>query len=211
MFKRAAIVYFAFASALHAQTIVVNDNITAVPRPEGIFFRISKGLNDALGIDCGPAGCFTSIVLQYDAGTLRSGVITLDEQSDWFHVRPGDVFSAATITAGQFPTILNRDPLQNGEVEVGPGEFYLGVRTGLGYSYFDNGNYGPPNRNAYGWVRLRPDNGVLTMVENVMSYNSRGIVVGTTTVVPEPASLATMGVGLLLAIWRLRLPRPADN
>jgi PEP-CTERM motif len=28
--------------------------------------------------------------------------------------------------------------------------------------------------------------GVLTMVKNVMSYDSRGIIVGTTTVVPEP-------------------------
>jgi hypothetical protein len=33
------------------------------------------------------------------------------------------------------------------------------------------------------------------MVENVMSYNSRGIVVGTTTVVPEPVSILSMAWG----------------
>jgi hypothetical protein len=201
MFRHVAVVYFAFVSALHAQTIVVDDNITATPGSEGTFFRISKGVNDASGIGCGPVGCFTTIVLEYDSATLRSGEITLDEQSDWFLVRPGDVFSAATINAGQFPVIFNANPVQANEVEVGLGQFYLGVRTGVGFEG-NAVNLGPPRRDAYGWVHLRPIDGVLTMIENVMSYNSRGIVVGTTTVVPEPSTLAILvfGLGLIVGV-----------
>jgi hypothetical protein len=125
MLQRAAIVYFAFASALSAQTIVVNDNIVTSPHPDGTRFRISKGVNDALGIDCGPAGCFTTIVLEYDAAMLAPGVRTLDEQSDWFLVQSGDVFSAATIAAGQFPILFDSNwpnaPL-GGPLTVGSGE-----------------------------------------------------------------------------------------
>lgn len=78
---------------------------------------------------------------------------------------------------------------------VGPNEFYLGVRTGAGFG----GNPVPPNRTAYGRVHLRPVNGVLSMVENVMSYNSRGVIVGTTSVVPEPFGACINRIGDIVA------------
>ncbi len=69
-------------------------------------------------------------------------------------------------------------------------DIYLGVSTGLGFSPTIGGK---PNRAVYGWVHLHAllssiNNAVLQMVENVMSYDSPGIIVGTTTLVPEPAS-----------------------
>jgi hypothetical protein len=161
--------YVAFATALHAQTVVVNNNVLIHTSPAGVTgFSVSKGVNDASGIGCGPVGCFTSFTMQYDGSTIRSQELTLDEQSDWFLAQPGDVFSAATIAAMRFPILFDSNwpnaPLGS-PVAVGAGDFYLGVRTGVGF----DGNPGPPRRNAYGWVRLRPENGVLTMVENVMS------------------------------------------
>jgi hypothetical protein len=36
------------------------------------------------------------------------------------------------------------------------------------------------------------------MVGNVMSYNSRGIIVGTTTVVPEPSTVLSIGMAIAL-------------
>jgi hypothetical protein len=180
MLRYIAIIFLGFASTLQAATVVVNDNIkfTIVPPNGDAHFAVVKTVNPCC-IDS-----TTEISMKYESETIGVTVITLDEQSDWFLVNAGDILSTASISAGQFPVIFNTSPSSGGPVVVGPGEFYLGVRTGAGYDVFP----GPPRRNAYGWVHLRPENGVLAMVENVMSYNSTGIIVGTTNVVPEPAS-----------------------
>ncbi len=213
MLRYSAILYFTLATALHAQTIYVNSHIIAVsrsfPSPR-IGFSLSKnGVEPPLGpsvpasVTC--ADCETSASFDYDGTRIKLFTFTLDGGSDWFLVEPGDTFSRATINAGQFPTIINvlppprfMPPEQLGEVTVGSGEFYLGVSTGMWI--------GPDlrSRTAYGWVHLRPVDGVLTMVENVMSYNSRGIIVGTTTVVPEPAAWALVTIAGLACLFRRR-------
>jgi hypothetical protein len=206
MLQRAAIAYFALTTALEAQTVAVNSHIVAIPGPPGIHFQVSKyGQPPPFHEDpftC--VDCDTEISFEYDGTRIKVFTILLDEGSDWFHVRPGDIFSAATIDDGRFPTITNVvpplvPPPQLGEIDVGSGDFYLGVRTAD-----SPGNPSPYfNRTTYGWVHLRPVDGVLTMVENVLSFNSRGIIVGTATVVPEPPALLSMGLGILLfAVFR---------
>ena len=206
MLRQVAIIYFSLACIVHAQTIIVNDNIQYFDFPdERITFRVSKYIEHGPGSVCDIVGCFTDIEMAYDGTTIAVETITLDEQSDWYLVEPGDAFSDAAIAAVQFPVLFDANwpntPI-GGPVSLGSGEFYLGVRTGAGFG-------GGPNRTAYGWVHLRPDGGGLTMVENVMSYNSRGIIVGTTTVVPEPAALAivAIAVSLLAAVDRRRVSR----
>lgn len=212
MLRYSAIVYFALPTALHAQTIYVNSHIIAVsrsfPSPR-IGFSLSKnGFEPPLGpsvpasVTC--ADCETSISFSYDGARIKFENVTLDGGSDWFLVQPGDTFSRATINAGQFPTIINiLPPPLGGEVTVGSGEFYLGVSTGMWF--------GPDmrSRTAYGWVHLRPVDGVLTMVENVMSYNSPGIIVGTTTLVPEPATGVLVTAAGLVCLCRRRKPVPS--
>jgi hypothetical protein len=208
MLRNTAIVYFALATGLHAQTIYENSRILAVPNSfptPGIGFHLSKnGFEPPLGpsvppsVSCGD--CETGIAFLYDGARIKLESFTLDGGSDWFLVEPGDAFSRATINAGRFPTIINLlPPPAGGEVTVGPGEFYLGVSTGMWV--------GPDvrSRTAYGWVHLRPVDGVLTMVENVMSYNSPGIIVGTTTIVPEPAPWALVTMAGLAFLSRRRL------
>jgi hypothetical protein len=208
MLRYLAVAFFAFATSVHAQTVFVNSHIVAQSSPQGIGFQISKdGTPPPFHQDpftC--VECDTEISFLYDGTKIKGGVVSLDEGSDWFLVQPGDTFSAATINAGQFPVIHDVNPPHGGEVTVGPGEFYLGVRTGRGFG----GPGGKPNRNAYGWVHLRPENGMLTMVQNVMSYNSRGIIVGTTTVVPEPSTVLSIGIALSVAtlFTRRRRLRP---
>lgn len=80
------------------------------------------------------------------------------------------------------------NPISHGNSlgETGTGDFYIGI-----WVPFEN--YGQ----TYGWVHLQPVDGKLTMVGNAMSYNSRGIIVGTTDVVPEPMSTVSAVIGLI--------------
>jgi hypothetical protein len=105
-----------------------------------------------------------------------------DEGSDWYVVHPGDAFSQATIAAGRFTPLVTFGPVIHPPASVGD-DFYLGISTGKGFDI-------PADRTVFGWVHLRQKSDGRSMVENVMSYASRGIIVGTTTIVPEPAAIA---------------------
>ena len=77
----------------------------------------------------------------------------------------------------------------------------MGVNTG-GYA-------GNPidTRDAFGWVHFQVlamplpfpafDDDALVMVENAMSYDSPGIIVGTHMVVPEPATIALTSIAFI--------------
>jgi hypothetical protein len=110
--------------------------------------------------------------------------------NDWYLVSPGDVFSEAT--RATYPAMFE-DNRPGPPVEVGASDFYLGFHL--------------PVSTAYGWVRLRPIGGAVTMVANAVAYSSRGIVVGTTQVVPEPTSAAVLPIALAALICKLRITR----
>jgi hypothetical protein len=117
----------------------------------------------------------------------------LDEESDWYLVEAGDAFSKQSIAAGKFTPLFTTDHPYPA-VSVGS-DFYLGVNTGVSFEA----------RESFGWLHLRLNNvAALTMVENVVAYDSPGIIVGTTTVVPEPSTIALLGFSLLGAILRRR-------
>jgi hypothetical protein len=78
--------------------------------------------------------------------------------------------------------------------EVGTGDFYLGVWIPI--FDIDTGTFKESGQ-WYGWVHLRPISGTVTMVANAMSFDSRGIVVGTLEVVPEPRSAGLALVALV--------------
>lgn len=183
-----------------AQQVVVNENIRLMPgffTPSNFAIVASKCV---VWDDCRESQ--PSIEFSYDGALLTFVLTSADEGLDMFVVQPGDVFSIATADAGLFPEVTDIDPPPpGGPAIVGTGDFYLGVRTGLG---FTNGR---PNRTAYGWAHIHPGNGDLTMIENVMSYNSSGIIVGTTTVVPEPSSSAMVIAALAILSVQLRIER----
>jgi hypothetical protein len=118
-------------------------------------------------------------------------------------VRLFDVSLNATV--GIYPTVELGDVLSKQAIDsqfqhpvapvtVGSGEFYLGIA--LVSRGFDAADV-----DTFGWMRLRPEHGVLTMVENVMAYRTEGIVVGTTRVVPEPAT-APLVAAVVAGSWR---------
>jgi hypothetical protein len=123
MFRYVAIAFFAFATTAHAQTVFVNSHIVANSSPQRIGFEISKdGTPPPFHeppLSC--VECDTEISFQYDGSKIKTFTVLADEASDWFLVEPGDIFSAATINTGKFPTIINLNPPpQGGEVTVGP-------------------------------------------------------------------------------------------
>ena len=195
----ASILWGACACAAEAQSVVVNDNILLQTFPAANFleFHISKSADVRPGSIC---GCDTGIGMIYSDQTLSVTAVTADWGSDWFLTQPGDVFSAATIEAGVFPVLINNapSPRGTGELSVGPNDFYFGVRTDTVY------RPDRPNRRAYGWVHLRPVDGTLGMVGNVMSYESTGIIVGTTTLVPEPGTCPLALLALCFVRKRMR-------
>ena len=144
-----------------------------------------------------------SIHFDYENGIIDAGFVSADGGIDLFLVQPNQVFSPAAVDAGSVTVIHNLVPPKSSPpVFVGTSDIYLGVRTGVGFIPPFTPDHVVPNRDVYGWVHLRPVNGVLTMVENVISYNSRGIVVPTTSVVPEPTSAAMVACGLVIGLLR---------
>jgi hypothetical protein len=127
-----------------------------------------------------------------------------DEGADWYWVSNGEVFSKQTISDHiwmdnlAFPFSTSPRPVAT--------DFYLGVSTG-------NIDSGPDQRDVFGWVHFKIVLGALTMVENVLAYESVGIVIGTTQTVPEPSTFAIAAASLIaVSLVRRRnrpLPAPA--
>jgi hypothetical protein len=206
LIKSAALIYVAFASNLQAQTVVQNSNLQLEVGPFGIFdgnvvFNVWQDLNKT---DFTRAGFF------YDGENLTPDEINLDEGTDWYLVKPGDTFSKSTIAAGKFPFFQFFGNPPHDSIPVGYQDFYLGVAT-QACLLCHLPNIPPnPGRTVFGWVHVRPIPAPapfyvgLEMVENVMSYDSLGIIVGTTRAIPEPRTIALAGCGLGIALGMVR-------
>jgi hypothetical protein len=175
------IVCFAFAScgAACAQ-IVENTDITAVSSPGGIVLYSPRLPDDPL---CFLGAC-ASIRFGYDGESIVWDEPTphLGPRGDWSVVPVGSAFGPIAVTTGAYSPLFSETKFNKSypPVYVGDSDFYLG------FAY--NG--------AYGWAHLVPAKGSLTMLGNVMSYNSPGIIIGTTTLVPEPITSGILLVGL---------------
>jgi hypothetical protein len=188
-----ASVWFACACALSipqtsfGQPIVVpNDNVRLSP-----IFLDDQLLNVSRFPSSDARNC-EEIVCSYVAFHYENGVLDFgtDQQfvtitGDWYLVSADDIFSDATVDL--YPAMWRDGRGPGPPVQVGTSDFYLGVRL---------------NPAIYGWVQLKPIDGLVTMVGNAVSYASRGIVVGTTQFVPEPVSADLVLVGLVFLLQR---------
>jgi PEP-CTERM motif len=171
---------------LHADT-VIDSNFIVTPDssfpPANYRFTVYQ---DQAGTDP------TSILVELSGSTLTAITWNVDEEADYYLVPNLAVFTAATIASGQFPPLFVVDHAYS--LNVGFGDFYLGINTGQGASG------GHPNRNVFGWAHFVNDQTGLHMIGNAVTYGNAGIIVGTTTVipVPEPSTLALAGIGTCL-------------
>jgi hypothetical protein len=192
LIRNVAIFYCALTCHLHAQTVVVNSNLVTPSPTSGSGNFSFRVFQDAAATD------HTGVWFNYQPfniaqpASISLANINIDEGSDWYVVHEGDVFSPSTIQAGLFTPIVTSGPTSYPAVDLGrAGDVWLGIATGRGFQT-------PVQRTVFGWVHLQQF-ATLTpfMIENVMSYDSPGIIVGTTTLVPEPAMISTAICALL--------------
>ena len=184
---RAAIAAALAFSGLQAHAVVAAGHWQLAHEPADL-----TGANLVVNIDQTPNGDDTATILDYDtrAGTLRFITLALDEGSELFLVKPGDLL--ANPTAGTLlPSLLHADALS---VQVGP-DFYLGAGT---RSASDPGvNGGTGNWSSFGWAHFQVDTrGRLGIVDSAMGFREDGIVVGTLQAIPEPSAWLMAGTGL---------------
>ena len=131
----------------------------------------------------------------------------LDETSGWYFADLNDAFTTASIKAGNFVFFGGHPDLQPGPYfDVGYFRpFYLAVASGRTI-------WNPPNGESYwidpvfGWGLFNNTPSGLVLLDSAVAYGSDGILVGTMTAVPEPATIGLFCTGALviLSVQRLR-------
>ena len=125
---------------------------------------------------------------EYDGQAIRNDIEpSINGSGEFYLVQPGDLLSSQTL--GQYPK-LSQQP-----IAVPPGELFLGVNARGGIS-----------GELYGWLHLRRgQDRVLRVVSNALAFNTSGILVGTTQIVPEPSAWVIMSVGAAGLLMRRRV------
>ena len=152
----------------HAQTVVLENNIAFGLHPTftgwyAIRVWLTPDRNDNHDWNA---------VLRYEDMKMR-GLNPTSDSIRMFLVHSGDVFSSDSISMGEFPSAI----FEPSPHHVGNDDFYLGF----------SGAHAAAG--MFGWARLGPRDGVLTMLDNAMAYHVSGIVVGATRPIPEPATM----------------------
>ena len=150
---------------------------------------------------------FGEVAVSGSTATLLLNNTALDEGSDWFVTNPGDLFTRDSIEAGQFNFLPITEPA-SGSLDVEVGEsFFLGVNTGSSEDFFSGvGGFGVPFdsiRQHFGWGEfLINQNGELQILDSAVAYDLGGIVIGTSTAIPEPSSGLLMLAGTAFPFLR---------
>ena len=168
----AGIMLFAVSNVTDAQVVVEDTNLIFTPDSS----VSSANLRGTIYQDIA-ATDITSAWFAYDGLNMTGVTSNLDAGSDWYLVSEDDEFGPTAIASGQFPPIIDCCPTYH-SAAVGF-DFFLGIAT--------TSPQGFPDRDVFGWAHIV--NGV--MVDNAIAYHSPGIIVGTSTILPEPAGSAT--------------------
>ena len=176
-------------------SVVVNTNVylDEVEDP-GNFLPWDYGLSVAISRN---GEDITSVFLSLENSMLTLESYLLVGGIELYLAEELDRFTRQTIDRNDFTVLLEHEPvLQMNTIDVGTGDFYLGINAGI-----DSENGGNSSkRSLFGWVKLRNASGQLTLVESAMAYEGDGIIIGTTECIPEPAAYALLlGALALLA------------
>jgi hypothetical protein len=151
-------------------------------------------------VDQNPAGtdytCFAfhQLIPPYAPDTYDVG-ICLDESMDLFSVAVGEHLTREAILGLPRSALLGF----NGQLFVPESSFYLGIYTPTRSLSFIS-RY----PQAIGWVRITYSDGTFAVAESAMDFSGQGLIVGTTTVIPEGSASGSLLACLLCAAVRRR-------
>lgn len=175
------------ATWMHGTSLatVLEDDVSIKPWGSGQTLVLSKSFTGQAG-----EGLFALDIAKVGASTYELDIVGIAELYGFYEVTPGQVFDASFRQATQ-PLVSNWGTGGQALVSFAPNETkYL--------AYWDAGFAARPE--LYGWVALvRGPDGLLA-ADSVTALGS-GIIVGTTTAVPEPANalLFLCGVAAMVA------------
>ncbi|MEY3896325.1 MAG: hypothetical protein RLZZ214_1845 [Verrucomicrobiota bacterium] len=132
-----------------------------------------------------PGASHTSIFFDRSAQNLIYRTMNLDGGSYWYFAMANDSFTPNNIAQGDF--ILFNQPDQSFQVPYG--DFYFGVRT-----FSDFGE----NIQGFGWALMNHSAAGLTLLGSAITYDQPGLVIGTTTTVPEPGGMSLLVAALVI-------------
>ncbi|HEX8325082.1 MAG TPA: hypothetical protein VF595_14350 [Tepidisphaeraceae bacterium] len=114
----------------------------------------------------------------------------VDEASDWYLAPAGAHFTPSNIAANQFTPLVVENTFYPSVRMINDTTYYLAFDTGLLPE--------PTRGEVLGWLQVRYTTGMLTLLSSGVAYGEPGIVIGSTTVVPEPAGLLALAAVALL-------------
>jgi hypothetical protein len=117
--------------------------------------------------------------------------ICLDISLELFPVALGDRFTKELVLATPLGGLLGV-----GDVAFVPSSsFYLGIYTIAHISAFEN--FEPNLPRGIGWVKISYLDGTFAVEESAIDFSGQGLIVGTTTVIPEGSTLGCVLLVLL--------------
>jgi hypothetical protein len=197
MFRRLALAAFAVSGWIcnTAHAVVISDTqILLSPTSE---FGADYAITAVQAPDrFDPTTLWFSKVDSASQSTLTPITWNVDEEADYYLAQAGTAVTLQTLSSGQFTPLFKLDQAFSLNVPLNS-DFYLAVAT-------SDGSSSNPVRDVFGWVHLKNDASGLSILGSAMAYGEGGIVVGTTTPVPEPDTFALASVGLAALALGLR-------
>jgi len=138
-----------------------------------------------------PGASITSIFFDRSAQNLIYRSMNLDGGSYWYFAELNHIFTPNNIAQDNF-TLFNQ-PDQSFQVPYG--DFYFGVRT-----FSDQGE----NIQGFGWALMNNSESGLALLGSAITYDQPGIIIGTTTTVPEPGIMGLLLPALTTLVFARR-------
>jgi hypothetical protein len=193
---RAAVVFSLFCGALHARATVIIDDAAVspfAPAPRQIL-RLTQSIPQGQGE-------FAIFLDPLNSSQVRFTYAGIAEVYALYATSVGTAFDPA-FALSTVPLVTNSPtgPATNVELfNVGQSAFF---------AYWDDRNFNasPDSNDNYGWVQLTRTASGLVATSSATAIGS-GIIVGTVSQIPEPASAALIALAAAFMLCRHRISR----